>query len=158
MGCIEPVVRPYGPLFGEDFIPLKVITMSKLNTFKQNLIRQKAERAAAQTKSTTSTTCDHTPARDFVDMITSPPAALVALYRSEIQAYTEAHILGDSTRTTEQIKMMLEDCVMRCYHNNQAHDAMSMSNRSTYWKPTVTHSFMEGFKIALGSTCIAVIS
>lgn len=139
--------------------------MSKLETFKNNLIRQKREREAAAGQrewladgggAAPVITREISP--EGTHAIMDPPQDLINLYCMEAEVYTRENLLGDSTFTREQMRCMLQDHLMERYRTHIAADSLGMANRRSYWKPSVRQHGDQAIHIYLGDKLIGAFS
>jgi hypothetical protein len=110
--------------------------MRKLETLKNNIARMHGERKAAESalKNVQKVTAR---SLSIADQVMQPPQDLINLYLMEAEVYTRENLLGDCTRTREQMRVMLEDTLMGKWRVHSASDAMGGSNHRSYWKPSV---------------------
>ena len=118
--------------------------MSKLETFKNNVARIRAERKDANDHrewlAAGGGVPDEVVKREFrsegAHPIMDPPQDLINLYCMEAEVYARENLMGDSTRTRDQMRAMLHDHLMNKWHLHNAADSLGMSNRRSYWKPS----------------------
>lgn len=139
--------------------------MSKLETFKNNLLRQKRERVEAD-KNRAWLAAGDGPAH-VIQRLTSPeghhpimdpPQDLINLYCMEAEVYARENMIGDSTLTREQMSCMLQDHLMKRHRTHIAADSLGMVNRRSYWKPSVRVRGGTTIQISLGDKLIGSLS
>lgn len=111
--------------------------MSKLDVMRDNIRRFRAQRAAIKRKSADILTNLPSEYGSIADRVMAPPQDLVTDYYMETQEFSQRHIFGDTSRTAEQQRVMLEHHLLDRWHAYTACESLGCSNRRSYWKPSV---------------------
>lgn len=136
--------------------------MRKLEVMRNNIKRFRTKREALQAHDKSVYADRLRPSVDddegsLIERVMAPPTSLVTDYYRYAEPFIREHILGDSTYTNEQHREMLERHLLDKWEQSVAAGAMCMSNRTSYWKPSV--KYINGIiTVYLANKAIATIS
>jgi hypothetical protein len=133
--------------------------MSKLDTLRRNLKKHPLERDAAAAERLRKSWVEPVQKpRDPFDQIMAPPRCMLDQYRMVLTKVVSERIIGDSTMTREQQRVMMEDTLNATYREIQVSGSLTgiMNNRSTTWKPKVEDKGIS-FEVHIGNTWLASI-
>lgn len=131
--------------------------MSKLDVMRRNIQRFKAQREerSADEKLIYPEILSRPIGEEYSlsDRVLAPPYNLIYCYYSNTNEFASQYILGDSSHTREQQRVMLEDHLLGLWKAQKTSEALGCSNRYSDWKPSVKCG-MAGLEIYLNSTLV----
>lgn len=136
--------------------------MRKLEVMRNNIKRFRTKREALQAHGKSVYADRLRPNVDddegsLIERVMAPPTSLVTDYYRYAEPFIRENILGDSTYTNEQHCVMLERHLLDKWEQSVAAGAMCMSNRTSFWKPSV--KYINGnIVVYLANKVIATIS